>query len=188
MTNSTNKPAGRGAVPFRPAAALCLLLLFGAAAGHWSPVRAADPKIGFINIKKAVAQTNEFKRTKAQFDKDFEKEQKIIAAREAKVKQMFEELNKQGFVLSPELKKQKEEQFFREKKSLERYVQDKNEEFGRREKEITQRITRRLLDVLKTIGKERKFTLIAEVGSTFFYDDARDITDLAVETYNKIHK
>lgn len=147
-----------------------------------------DPKIGFVNIKKAVADTNEFKRIKGDFDRRFQKEQKTIAVREEEVKKLFEELNKQGFVLSPELKKQKEANFIEKKKALERYVQDKNEEFSLMEKEITAKITKRMLDVLKNLGKKRKFTLIIEKSATFYFDDAQDVTKTAVSAYNKSYK
>ncbi len=147
-----------------------------------------DPKIGFINIKKAVADTNEFKRIKGDFDRRFQKEQKTIAVREEEVKKLFEELNKQGFVLSPELKKQKEANFIEKKKALERYVQDKNEEFSQMEKEITAKITKRMLDVLKNLGKKRKFTLIIEKAATFYFDNAQDVTKTAVSAYNKSYK
>lgn len=155
-----------------------------------APALAADdePVVGFVNIKKAVADTNEFKRLKAGFDKQFEREQKTIADREAQVKKLFEELNKQGFVLSPELKKQKEARFIQEKKSLERYVQDKNEEFTRIEQEITAKITKRMLDVLKNLGKQRKYTLIIEKSATFYFDNTQDITPAAVSAYNKSFK
>lgn len=159
----------------------------------WIPAGGAfaadeDPRIGFVDIKKAVADTNEFKRVKGSFDLRFQKEQKAIADREAQVKKLFDELNKQGFVLSPELKKQKEARFVQEKKSLERYVQDKNEEFSQMEQEITAKITQRMLDVLKQLGKQRKYTLIIEKSATFYFDNAQDITAAAVSAYNKSYK
>ena len=163
----------------------CLALI---PAGNSFAAGEGDPRIGFVDIKKAVADTNEFKRVKANFDRRFQKEQKLIADREAKVKKLFEELNKQGFVLSPELKKQKEARFIQEKKSLERYVQDKNEEFSRLEQEITAKITKNMLDVLKNLGKQRKYTLIIEKNATFYFNTAQDITSIAVSAYNKSHK
>ncbi len=165
--------------------AVCFLLLMTPSAFS---AKNGDPKIGFVNIKKAVADTNEFKRIKSEFDRKFQKIQKVIAAREGEMKKLYEELNKQGFVLSPELKKQKESNFINKKKSLERFVQDKNEEFAGMEKEITAKITRRMLDVLKNLGKKRKFTLIIEKSATFYFDNARDVTKTAVSAYNKSFK
>lgn len=94
--------------------ALCFALLPAGLA--WSASQ-DDPRVGFVDIKKAVADTNEFKRIKSEFDRKFQKEQKMIADREEAVKKLFDELNKQGFVLSPELKKQKEARFIQEKKA-----------------------------------------------------------------------
>ncbi len=176
----------KGSTCLFQALVLAVLLVFAQAPAVFAAK--GDPKIGFVNIKKAVADTNEFKRIKSDFDRRFQNEQKTIAAREEEVKKMFEELNKQGFVLSPELKKKKEEDFINKKKALERYVQDKNEEFSRMEKEITAKITKRMLDVLKNLGKKRKYTLIIEKTATFYFDNAEDVTKAAVLAYNKSYK
>ena len=43
-------------------------------------------------------------------------------------------------VLNAELKKKKEDDVLKKKREFERYVQDKNEEFAKTEKEITNKI------------------------------------------------
>ena len=70
---------------------------------------------------------------------------------------MLADINKQGFVLEPELKKKKEDKFRKEKVAFERYVQDQNEEFSKSEKEITQKILVKMMKVIKKIGKENKW-------------------------------
>lgn len=67
-------------------------------------------------------------------------------------------------------------------------MQDKNEEFTRMEQEITAKITKRMLDVLKNLGKQRQYTLIIEKNATFYFDNAQDITATAVAAYNKSYK
>lgn len=116
------------------------------------------------------------------------KEQATISQQEAELKKRLDQLNKQGFVLSPELKKKKESEFIARKKELERYVQDKNEEFGRKEQEVTMQVTKRMMDVIQTVGKKNKFTLIVEMGATFYFDNAMDVTDEVIRVYNKNHK
>ena len=149
---------------------------------------AAGSKIGFVNMQKAVASTQEFKTALKKFRKDFEKERKVIVSREQKVQRMLEDLNKQGFVLDPALKKQKQESFLKEKKKLERYVQDRNEEFARKEKETTNKILKKMLDVIRKIGKQKKLSMILEKKALFYTDAAADLTDLATKTYDKINK
>ena len=70
---------------------------------------AADSRIGFVNIQKAVLGTKEWKTNFEIFKKDFAKEKKKIKARENRIKKMLQDLNKQSFVLDPEKKKKKED-------------------------------------------------------------------------------
>jgi len=160
--------------------ALFLLLVLG-----WGSASAAEVRVGFIDIQMAVAQTKEFQRAFTRFRNDFQKEKQVIAEREKKVKAMLEDFNKQGFALREDEKKRKEENFINEKKAFERYVQDKNDEFARKEKEITDNIVTKMLEVLKKIGKERGYTMILEKKAVFYSDTAADLTALATKTYDQ---
>ena len=63
----------------------------------------------------------------------------MISKKEKSIKKMLEDLNKQSFVLDPNLKKKKEEDFRKNKVAFERYVEDQNNAFAKREKEMTQK-------------------------------------------------
>ena len=101
---------------------------------------AAGSRVGFVDIQKAVINTKEWKKEFEAFKKNFAKEKKKIKARESRIKKMLADLNKQSFVLDPELKKKKEDRYRKEKIAFERYLQDQNTEFSKNEKEITQKI------------------------------------------------
>jgi len=155
--------------------------------GFASQASAADFKIGFVNIQKAITETREFKKSQMKFQVKLKKEKGIIDARKKKVENMLRELNKQGFVLNPELKKAKEESFLREKKEFERYVQDREEEFGRSEKKVIEKISKKMLEVLKQLGKQKKLTMVIEKKAVFYSDSALDLTNLAVKTYDRLY-
>ena len=155
--------------------------------GFASQASAADLKIGFINIQKAITETKEFKKSQIKFQVELKKEKGIIDSRKKKVENMLLELNKQGFVLNPELKKAKEESFLREKKEFDRYVQDREEEFRRSEQKVIEKISKKMLEVLKQLGKQKKLTMVIEKKAVFYSDSALDLTNLAVKTYNKLH-
>ncbi len=155
--------------------------------GFASQASAADFKIGFVNIQKAITETKEFKKSQMKFQVKLKKEKGIIDARKKKVENMLRELNKQGFVLNPELKKAKEESFLREKKEFERYVQDREEEFGRSEKKVIEKISKKMLEVLKQLGKQKKLTMVIEKKAVFYSDSALDLTNLAVKTYDRLY-
>lgn len=149
---------------------------------------AAGNRIGFINLQKAVANTKEWKKQLSDFKKQFKNAKSLIAAKEKKVKAMYEEITKQSFVLDPALKKSKEERFRKEKVEFERFVQDKNEEFGRKEKEITEKIIAKMIKVVRKIGSEKKISLILDEKTLIYSDSSLNITDIVVKTYDRIYK
>ncbi len=149
---------------------------------------AADSRIGFLNIQKAVSSTKEWETNFAKFKTDFTKEKKRIKIMEQKIKKMLENLNKQSFVLDPDLKKKKEDAFRKEKIEFERYVQDQNAEFGKKEKEMTQKILIKMMDVLKKIGEEKKYTMILEQKVVLYHDKGNDLTSIATRAYDRANK
>ncbi|NIQ00899.1 MAG: OmpH family outer membrane protein, partial [Nitrospinaceae bacterium] len=130
----------------------------------------------------------EFKRLFAAFKNDYKQQKNIIAAKELRIKKMLEDLNKQSFVLDPKKKKQREEKFRQEKVDFERYVQDKNAEFARKEKELTERVLKQMIEVIRQIGKEKNFTMIVEEKVVLYHDSGHDLTNLAIKQYDRIHK
>lgn len=166
---------------------LGLVMIMAGLMGSASQASAAELKIGFVNIQKAITETKEFKKSQMRFQLKLKKEKGIIDARKKKVENMLRELNKQGFVLNTELKKAKEESFLREKKEFDRYVQDREEEFRRSEQKVIEKISKKMLEVLKQLGKQKKLTMVIEKKAVFYSDSALDLTNLAVKTYNKLH-
>jgi len=149
---------------------------------------AADSRVGFVDIQKAVLGTKEWKKNFEIFKKNFAKEKKKIKVRENRIKKMLADLNKQSMVLDPELKKKKEDKFRKEKIAFERYVQDQNEEFSKSEKEITQKILLKMMKVIKKLGKEKKYTMILEQKVVLYHDQGNDLTTLATKTYDRSNK
>jgi len=148
---------------------------------------AAGVKIGFVDIQKAITETKEFKKSQMKFRVELQKEKGIIDGRKRKVESMLLELNKQGNVLNPSLKKKKEESFLREKKDFERYVQDREEDFARKEKIALDKISKKMLEVLKQLGKQKKLTMVLEKKAVFYSDSTLDLTTMATKTYNRLY-
>ena len=162
----------------------CFLTIFFMFA-QVSPAHAKDVRVGVIDIQAAVTGTKEWKKEFASFKTKFQKEKVTIAAKEKNLKKMIENLNKQSMVLSPELKKKKEESLLKKKKEFERHVQDKNEEFAKSEKLITNKILKKMVKIVKDIGEKKKFTMILEKKVGLYFDQSVDLTVLATRTYNK---
>ena len=150
-----------------------------------APSFARDLRVGVIDIQKAVSGTKEWKKEFLSFKTNFNREKKLISKKEERLKKMIDNIEKQGMVLNPELKKKKEEEVLKKKREFERYVQDRNEDLAKKEKEITNRILRKMADVINKIGKEKHFTMILEKKVGLYFDNSVDLTVLAIQAYNK---
>lgn len=158
-------------------------------AWNLSPALAAEKtRLGFIDFQKAVTSTKEFKRQIAAFQKDFQKEQTIIASKEKRIKKMFDDLSKQSFVLDPNRKQEKEERFRKQQKDFERYIQDRKEEFSRKEKQILDEIINKMKKIVQKIGKEKKTGMIMDQSAVLYYASENDLTDLAIRAYDRNYK
>ena len=150
-----------------------------------TPGCAKDVRVGVIDIQAAVAGTKEWKREFVSFKTKFEKEKISISAKEKQLKKMIEDLNKKSMVLSPELKKKKEDALLKKKRDFERHVQDKNEEFAKKEKEITGKILKKMGAIIKKLGEGKNFTMILEKKVGLYFDKSVDLTKLATQAYDK---
>jgi len=162
----------------------CFLIIFFMFA-QATPGYAKDVRVGVIDIQAAVTGTNEWKKEFASFKTKFQKEKLSITAKEKNLKKMIEDLNKKSMVLSPELKKKKEEALIKKKKDFERHVQDKNEEFAKNEKAITNKILKKMVKIVKNLGESKKFTMILEKKVGLYFDKSVDLTALATRNYSK---
>ena len=150
-----------------------------------SPSDATDVRIGVIDIQKAVSNTKEWKKEFNSFKAKFEKEKKSIIAKEGRLKKKIQDFGKQSMVISPALKKKKEDALMKQKREFERYVQDKNEDFAKQEKEITNKILQKMVKVIKKLGKSKNFTMVLEKKVSIYFDESLDLTSLATRTYDK---
>ena len=150
-----------------------------------SPSDAKDTRIGVIDIQKAVSSTKEWQKEFKSFKSKFEKEKKSIVAKEGRLKKKIQDFGKQSMVLSPALKKKKEDELMKQKREFERYVQDKNEDFAKQEKEITGKILKKMVLIIKKLGESKNFTMILERKIGLYFDQSVDLTALAIRTYNK---
>ena len=98
---------------------------------------------------------------------------------------MIQDFSKQSMVLSPSLKKKKEDDLMKQKREFERYVQDRNEDFAKQEKEITGKILQKMVLIIKKLGKSKNFTMVLEKKVSIYFDESLDLTSLATRTYDK---
>lgn len=153
-----------------------------------SAVWAADSpmRLGFVDLQAVITQSKEGRAAEDKVKAEAAEKQKEISAKEAEIKQMDADLQKQTSVLSESAKKEREEEIRRKLRDLKRVTEDVNRDLAKREGEMVNDLLRDLTALIRDYGKEKGYTLIVEKGQSgvIYGNDAADLTKEILERYN----
>ncbi|WP_337286503.1 OmpH family outer membrane protein [Candidatus Methylomirabilis sp.] len=149
---------------------------------------AAEPpsKLGFVDLQAVISQSKEGQEAMNAVKAEATEKQKEIGAKEAEIKQMDTDLQKQASALSDAAKKDREEEIRRRLRDLKRITEDFNRDLAKREGEMVNDLLRDITVVIRDYGKEKGFTLIIEKGQSgvIYGHDAADLTKEILDRYN----
>jgi outer membrane protein len=161
-----------------------ILLAFAAAA------RAAEIKIGFVDMQRALNECDEGKEAKGVMQGEYQKFQDEIAQRRKDLQALKETLQSQGVMLSEKGRKEKERKYQNKLKEFKRWGEDRQGELKRKEMEITNATLKGLAAVVKKLGEEEQFSLILERNEAIilYGSKAIDLTDRVIQIFNSTNK
>lgn len=150
----------------------------------------AAEKIGFINMKQVLILSDAGKEAGIEFKKVFQKTRDQIQTKEAKLKKLKENLEKQRPVLTESAMKEKEFEYQKKLRDYKRFVADSNANIKRMDKELSQKLIPEILKAVSAIGKKEGYTMILDVsaGSMAYHSRAKDITKNVIKEFDKAYK
>mgnify|MGYP001187776733 CR=1 FL=1 len=153
----------------------------------WTTTVNAADKIGFMNLQEIIQNSIVGKKSAEEFKKYYEKKQEAIKAMENEVKKLKDELDKQGSVMTPSARSDKESAYQRKLRDYQLLVDDSNKELQKRDQEYSQKMIPEILKVVRAIGEREKFTLIIDLSTTPmpYHDKSAEITKKIIEEYNR---
>lgn len=162
-------------------AGLVLLVLI------WTNTSFAADKIGFINLQEIIQTSAAGKKAAEEFKKIFDKKQETIKTMEADVKKQKDELEKQGAVMTPSARSDKEAAYQRKLRDFQLFVDDTNKELQKRDQEYSQKMIPDILKAVRAVGEREKYTMIMDFSTMPlpYHDKAADITKKVIDEYNK---
>ena len=158
--------------------ALCLLLF---ADVGWSQEKI---KIGFIDIQRAISESQSGKRAKERFQAQVKKAEADLLKEKQELDRLKAELDKKGPLLKDEERRNLEGDLQRRYVTYQRSMSDQQQELRQRENEMTGDILKELEKIVNEVGKAEKFTLILERSQILYSDQGIDITGRVIEAYN----
>ena len=159
--------------------------LFLAAGVGWAQEKV---KIGFVDIQRAISESNAGKRAKERFQAQVKKAEADLLKEKNELERLKTDFDKRGPLLKDEEKRNLEGDLQRRFVNYQRGMQDLQQELRQKENEMTGDILRELEKIVGEVGKAEKFTLILERNQILYSDQAIDITNRVIEVYNSRSK
>ena len=161
---------------------LTTLLLFA-----WSADSPAADKIGFINLRQIMQDSNAGKKAAGDFKKYYEKKTQELKSAEKELKTLKDELDRQSGIMTQSARSEKEAVYQKKLRDYKLLVNDTNEELKRRDQEMTQKIMPEIMKIVRSTAGREKYTQVIDVASMPmpYYDKRSDFTDKVIEDYNK---
>mgnify|MGYP000883080439 FL=1 len=152
-----------------------------------SATEAAAQKIGFINMRTIITESEAGKKGFAEFKSLFEKKKAEIAKKEDELKKLKDELDKQKSVLTASAYQDKETNFQHKLRDYQRLVKDTNDDLAQREQAMTAKLIPEVLKVVEQVGKAGNYDAILDLNNpvVVYHDKADNLTKKIIEEFNK---
>ena len=156
-----------------------------------APALADEPlKIAYVDMQKALNQSEVGKEAKKTITQEVEKMEKSFSGKQKELEKLREDLEKRGAVMSETVRKEKERDYQARLRDLQRLQRDYEDDLRRKDRELTERILKDLDGIVKKIGEERKFTIILEKNqpAVVYISNTLDLTDEVIKILNEKRK
>jgi len=148
---------------------------------------AADMKVGYVDLQKALNLSSAGKAAKEKMRAKFKDYDADVQKKQDELKKLKEELEKQAMLLSPEARAAKERDYQQKVKDYQRLTKDIQEELQQTDAEFTRKILEEIFKVVQNIGKQEGYTLILEKteSSILYASDGIDMTDRVIQVFDR---
>ncbi len=151
---------------------------------------AQNIKIAFVDLRRALNETEEGKKAMGKLSGLKTKLQKKIEGREKSIMEMKETLEKQQNVLTKEAMQKKVEEYYRSVNELQQSYMQFQRELAGKEAELTKGILIKMEKIIAQIGKSENYTMIYDrsSGAVVWAPSHLDLTDKLIQLYNSQNK
>jgi len=158
------------------------LILLGWLGSGW----AAELKIAYVDIQRAINESNAGKDAKKAITKDVEKFQRLVADKQRELQTMKESFEKQALMLTPDARANKEKEYQNKLREFQRWGEDTQNELNQKRMEIERNISIALVKVIQKLGADEGYTLVLEKNENIvlFVSKTIDITDRAIKAFD----
>jgi len=155
------------------------------ASGMLAPTLALADHFGYVDLQRALEETEDGKKAKAKLKADFDRKQKELDDKQEELKKMKEALDKKATLMKPEALQKEQQDFQNRFVELQQTYARLQRDLASKEQDATRGIFTKLQVVVQKIADRDHFDVILEKNSAVVYGKASlDITNEVIRTYN----
>jgi len=145
----------------------------------------ADDKLAFVDLQRALEETNEGKAAKARLKSDFDKKQQELDAKQEELKKMKEDFDKKSALMKEDAKQKMQQDMGQRLQQLQETYARLQGDLQKKEADATRGILAKLSGVVQKIAERDGFAMVLERSSSVVYGKpALDITNEVIRNYN----
>ena len=147
--------------------------------------RAAEVKIGYIDLQKAIQETSAGKKARKELEKEYNAKKDELQKKDASIKKMQEDLEKKKSVLTDEVRQQKAAELQQEIMKFQQFYQQTQMGMQKKEQELTKPVLEKLQGIVEKVAKDGGYTVILEKSeqSVLWAKKDIDLTDTVVKAF-----
>ncbi len=148
---------------------------------------AETPKIGYVDLQRALNESDAGKRAKEEFKTQVDKLQGGLKRQKDDLERMKDQLDKKGLVMKESERAKLEEEYRKKLRDFERSYKDSQADLQRKDNELTGAILKELQEIIRAYGEREGYTVILEATSSAVLYGSRsaDLTDTVMQEYNR---
>jgi Skp family chaperone for outer membrane proteins len=146
------------------------------------------PKIGVMNVLRAIVECNEGKLANDEFQKKLEARRDELSKKQKDVETLQQQMKTQAATLGDDARAALSKNIDAKTTDLQRAQEDAEKEFNELRNQIFNRIGSKLAPLVQQYAKEKNFTLVLDSSSQTtqltYIDPATDITDEVIKRFD----
>jgi len=148
---------------------------------------AADTKIGYCDVQKAIQATAAGKKAKETLDGEFGKRKKDLDKKKADIEKMNQDLEKKKAVLSEEVMGKKQMELQEEMMKFQKIVAENQLELQKKEKELIEPIIDKMRKMIEKVAVEKGYSLVLDkqAQAILYAQKDADVTDAVIQAFEK---
>jgi outer membrane protein len=144
-------------------------------------------RIAFIDVQRVLARSAAGVAAREQLERDKAAMQKEMDGKRTELEKLRDEMEKKGALLTPDARRDKQEQFERKRRDAARLADDFQKELEKKESGLLQKVLQDVSGVIERVAKEKNYYLVVEKrGAGVLYGSTEaDLTDEIIRQFDR---